>query len=203
MITTSTPPPHVFLVDDDLSILRALSRGLCALGFRVRTWDSAIAFLREQDPQAPGCLVADVAMPEVDGFKLQAMLAARGETRPIIFITGKGCISMSVEAMRSGAVTFLSKPVHLAELAAAVHEAVARDATERQRRARRSTIEDRMSRLTARDFWIYEQADLRGAWGGGEDGESASATRHGQDAGKVRGGARDDELRSGCARQLA
>jgi FixJ family two-component response regulator len=151
MISTSIPSPHVFLVDDDPSVLRTLGRGLCAHGFNVRAWDSAVAFLREQDPQAPGCLVADVAMPGVDGLELQAMLEARGEARPIIFITGKGSISMSVEAMRGGAVTFLSKPVHLSELAEAVREAVARDAAARQSRARRFAIEDRMSRLTARE----------------------------------------------------
>jgi RNA polymerase sigma factor (sigma-70 family) len=143
-------------IDDDPSILRALSRGLCAYGFSVRTWICALTFLREQDPQAPGCVVADVAMPGLNGLELQAVLAARGEARPIIFITGKGSIPMSVEAMRAGAVTFLSKPVHLPELADAVREAVARDASMRQSRAQRSVIENRMSRLTAREREVLE-----------------------------------------------
>jgi FixJ family two-component response regulator len=143
--------PQVFLIDDDPLILRALGRGLSAYGFRVRTWDSTLVFLSEDDPQAPGCLVTDVAMPGLNGLELQAVLAARGRVRPIIFITGKGSIPMSVQAMRAGAITFLPKPVQLSELTAAVREAIAQDISMRQSRARRAVIEDRMAQLTARE----------------------------------------------------
>jgi FixJ family two-component response regulator len=143
--------PQVFVIDDDPMILRALTRGLGIHGFSVRTWDSAQAFLRDHDPQAPGCLIADVAMPDVDGLELQAMLAARDQARPMIFITGKGSIPLSVRAMRAGAVAFLQKPVQLTDLAAAVHEALAQDASRRQICAHRSAIEERLRNLTARE----------------------------------------------------
>src|SRR5262249_15418109 len=124
--------PEVFLVDDDPLICKALSRGLMAEGFRVRTWESALAFLRDHDPEAPGCLVTDIAMPGLNGLELQNLLCARGSDRPIVFITGKGSIQLSVQAMRAGAVSFLPKPVHLAELAAVIREAIVQDARARQ-----------------------------------------------------------------------
>ena len=143
--------PQVFLIDDDPLILRAISRGLCIHGFSVRTWLSALAFLREEDPLTPGCVVADVAMLGLDGLELQAALAARGEVRPIIFITGHGSISMAVQAMRAGAVAFFPKPVQLAELAAAVHDALTRESSMRETSIHRAAIEDRLWHLTARE----------------------------------------------------
>jgi RNA polymerase sigma factor (sigma-70 family) len=143
--------PQVFLIDDDPSILRALSRGLCAHGFRVRAWVSALAFLREEDPLAPGCVVADVTMQGLDGLGLQAALAARGEVRPIIFITGNASIPMAVQAMRAGALAFLQKPVQLADLTAAIYDALAQESSMRESCARRAAIEDRLLHLTARE----------------------------------------------------
>jgi len=90
-------------------------RGLTAEGFNVRSWTDALDFLRKHDPAVPGCLITDVAMPSLSGLDLQRELTRSGCMRPIVFITGKGDISMSVQAMRAGAVTFLAKPVSLAE----------------------------------------------------------------------------------------
>jgi FixJ family two-component response regulator len=90
-------------------------------------------------------------MPDLDGLELQAVLAARGHLRPMIFITGKGSIPMSVQAMRAGAVAFLPKPVQLPELVVAVGEALAQDVSMRQRCTRRAAIEDRLGHLTARE----------------------------------------------------
>ena len=112
----------------------ALRRGLAAEGFAVRAFESADAFLAAHDPDSPGCLVADVAMPGMSGLELQSVLAARGCARPIIFVTARGSIPMSVQAMRAGAVTFLPKPVRLAELVAAVREAFERDRRDREER---------------------------------------------------------------------
>jgi FixJ family two-component response regulator len=151
MMNTTTPEPTVFLVDDDALIVRALSRGLAAEGFMVRSWTDATAFLREHDPTVPGCLVTDVAMPTLSGLELQTELISSGCMRPIVFITGKGDIPMSVQAMRAGAVTFLPKPVRLADLAAAVREAVDRDATIRESCRRRATIDLRLNALTPRE----------------------------------------------------
>ena len=150
-MTGTRPEPAVFLVDDDATVRAALRRGLAAEGFRVCLFESADAFLAGHDPEAPGCLVADVAMPGMSGLELQSLLAARGSARPIIFITGRGSIPMSVQAMRAGAVTFLSKPVRLEELAAAVREALERDRRSRAEQAERRAVESRLQALTSRE----------------------------------------------------
>ncbi|MBX5461497.1 MAG: response regulator transcription factor [Steroidobacteraceae bacterium] len=147
---------QVFLIDDDPSICRALSRGLASEGFRVRTWTSPTEFLEARDPEAPGCVVADIAMPEIDGLELQRTLCADGRGWPIVFITGIGTVETTVQAMRAGAVTFLPKPVHLAELAAAVREALERDACAREARAHRELIASRLAELTARERQVLE-----------------------------------------------
>jgi len=129
--TESTPT--VYLVDDDASIRSALTRALNAEGFHVMSWASADAFLADYDPEKPGCLVADVAMPGTDGLQLQQLLSVSDRNLPIVFITGNANVRMSVQAMRAGAVTFLPKPVRLSELAAAVREAQERDSSARQK----------------------------------------------------------------------
>jgi len=148
--------PTVFLVDDDETVRAALRRGLVAEGFRVRLFESADAFLTEHDPALPGCLIADVSMPGMSGLELQSLLSARGCARPIIFITGKGSIPMSVQAMRAGAVTFLPKPVRLGELAAAVREGFERDRRWRDEQAERSEVESRLRALTSREREVLE-----------------------------------------------
>ena len=146
----------VFLVDDDATVRAALRRGLVAEGFTVRLFDSADAFLAGDDPDLPGCLIADVAMPGMSGLELQSLLAGRGYSRPIIFITGKGSIPMSVQAMRAGAVTFLPKPVRLGELSAAVREAFERDRRRREEQAERTEVESRLNALTGREREVLE-----------------------------------------------
>jgi FixJ family two-component response regulator len=143
--------PTVFLVDDDAAVVSALSRGLTAEGFNVRSWTDAVSFLRDHDPSVPGCLITDVAMPSLSGLELQNELSESGCTRPIVFITGQGDIPMSVRAMRAGAVTFLPKPVTLADLSAAVHEAIAKDAAIRESSKRRATLDQRLNALTPRE----------------------------------------------------
>jgi FixJ family two-component response regulator len=150
-IEESAEIPTVFLVDDDASVRTAFTRGLTAEGFAVRSWESADAFLRDHDPAEPGCLVADVTMPGTTGLELQSLLATSGCTRPIVFVTAHGNVPMSVQAMRAGAVTFLPKPVRLAELSAAIREACERDRVNRQRSARREAVQTRFRCLTARE----------------------------------------------------
>jgi FixJ family two-component response regulator len=148
--------PTVFLVDDDASVRSALTRALNAEGFHVLSWASADAFLADYDPDKPGCLVADVAMPGTDGLQLQSLLATSDHSLPIVFITGNGNVRMSVQAMRAGAVTFLPKPVRLAELAAAVREALERDRNARQKHAARAAIQARLAALTARERQVFD-----------------------------------------------
>jgi FixJ family two-component response regulator len=150
-MNASAMEPTVFLVDDDAAVVSALSRGLTAEGFSVRSWTDAVSFLRDHDPSVPGCLITDVAMPSLSGLELQNALSESGCTRPIVFITGQGDIPMSVRAMRAGAVTFLPKPVTLADLSAAVHEAIAKDAAIRESSKRRATLDQRLNALTPRE----------------------------------------------------
>lgn len=120
------------------------------------SWASADAFLADYDPEKPGCLVADVAMPGTDGLQLQQLLTASDRSLPIVFITGNANVRMSVQAMRAGAVTFLPKPVRLSELAAAVREAQERDCNVRQKRATRAAIQSRLAALTARERQVFD-----------------------------------------------
>jgi FixJ family two-component response regulator len=123
----------VFLVDDDPSVLRALGRLLCAAGHKVAGFASAQEFLDRQDPEAPGCVVLDVAMPGSDGLKLQEELVRAGNRLPIVFLTGHGDAQMRERAMQAGAVAFLSKPCLDDELLAAVERALMRDSQLRHR----------------------------------------------------------------------
>jgi RNA polymerase sigma factor (sigma-70 family) len=150
------PQPLVFLLDDEESIVVALGRMLQASGFAIRCWTSAPEFLAAHDPDVPGCLVADVRMPGMSGLELQRALQARGIDRSIVFITGRGDIATTVQAMRAGAVTFLSKPVQRAELVAAVREAIAKDAEAREQHRERQEISRRLASLTPRERQVLD-----------------------------------------------
>jgi FixJ family two-component response regulator len=141
----------VFLVDDDVGVLKALARLLRIAGYTVREFSSPREFLAAHDPSVPGCAVFDVAMPELDGLQLQAALTAQGIPRPVIFITGFGNVPTSVRAMKAGAVDFLTKPVNDQELLAAIANAVARDATARRSHEELTTIATRLATLTRRE----------------------------------------------------
>ena len=104
--------PTVFVVDDYAPGRRSISRLLQAAGFAVTAFASAKEFLAQYDPETPGCLVLDLAMPAVSGLELQGMLADRGSLLPIIFLTAHGDIPKSVQAMKRGATDFLTKPVN-------------------------------------------------------------------------------------------
>lgn len=148
--------PTVFLLDDDETVLVALERVLKASGFQVRACASAVEFFAAHDPDAAGCLVADVCMPGMDGLELQRALRAVGCDRPIVFITGQGDIPTTVQAMRAGAVTFLSKPVPSAELVAAINEALARDAQQRTERHEWLELSKRLASLTPREHQVLD-----------------------------------------------
>jgi FixJ family two-component response regulator len=141
----------VFVVDDDASVRRSTERLLRAAGFDVRTFASAKEFKDQPPVDRPACLVLDVSLPGLSGLDLQRELAASGVRIPIVFITGRGTIPMSVRAMKDGAVEFLTKPVRSRDLLAAIETALERDrAAHRDRRAA-SALRDRYERLTARE----------------------------------------------------
>jgi FixJ family two-component response regulator len=146
----------VFLVDDDPSVLRALSRLLRTAGYGARTFHSSREFLADHDPAVPGCLVLDLAMPGLNGLELQEALAASGSQRPIVFVSGHGDVSSSVQAMKAGAVDFLTKPVSEENLLAAVGRAIARDRRMRQAWAELQAIGARLATLTPREREVLE-----------------------------------------------
>ena len=143
--------PIVFVVDDDAAARSAAESLLHSVGLRVETFASASAFLERTLPDAPCCLVLDVRLPRVSGIELQRDLTARGATIPIIFITGHGDIPMSVEAMKAGAMEFLTKPFRGQVLLDAIHKAIERDRSIRHEKARLAQLRGRLDSLTSRE----------------------------------------------------
>jgi FixJ family two-component response regulator len=149
--------PTVYLVDDDPDLLKALQRLLQSAGLQVAAFGSAHDFLHDHDRLAQGCLVLDLAMPGLNGLQLQRELALRASSLPIVFLTGRGDIAASVQAMKHGAADFLTKPVDDAELLAAIQQALA---TNRQRRGalvERDRIAGCLAGLTERERQVLEQ----------------------------------------------
>ncbi len=145
--------PCVHVVDDDVSFLTAVSRLLRASGFTVHTHASAVDFLAGHD-DGPGCVVADLRMPGVDGLALQAALSRTRDPLPILFLTGQGDIASSVRAMRDGAEDFLEKTAPRNELLDAVRRALARDERERETRHRREALRARFATFTTREHQV-------------------------------------------------
>jgi FixJ family two-component response regulator len=143
--------PQVFVIDDEPSVRKSLERLLRAGGLTVACFESAHEYLAQYDPDVSGCLVLDLSMPGLTGLELQQALAARGPAPPIVFLTGRGDLPSSVQAMKRGAVDFLAKPVDEAVLLAAVHEAIEKDRVERLERAGVAAIRARLATLTPRE----------------------------------------------------
>jgi FixJ family two-component response regulator len=150
----SKTKPIVQIVDDDASFLAATSRLLRASGFAVQTFSSANEFLTRRDPDAPGCVVADLQMPGINGLELQSMLFETGNPPPLLFLTGHGDIPSTVHAMRDGAVDFLEKRAPREKLLEAVRRALERDAREREERARQRELRVRFEALSARELEV-------------------------------------------------
>jgi FixJ family two-component response regulator len=150
----------VFLVDDDPSVLTALSRMVRASGYESRGFLSPRDFLREHDPAVPGCVVLDLAMPDVDGLELQQRLAQAGGGRPIIFLSGRADIPASVRAMKAGAIDFLVKPVRRDDLLSAIARAEERDAAARAAADKQKSVNSRLSRLTPRERQVLDHVVL-------------------------------------------
>src|SRR6188508_540636 len=142
----------VFLVDDDASVRRALTRLIKSAGHNVRTFASAREFLDTKTAsEEAGCLVLDVRMPGLTGLDLQRELQSRNRNLPIVFITGHGDIPMSVNAMKAGAVDFLPKPVKDSDLLRAIKQALAHADSDRAKRDELEGLRKRMEKLTARE----------------------------------------------------
>jgi FixJ family two-component response regulator len=141
----------VFVVDDDAGVRAAIRGLLKSAGLRCESFRSAEEFLRRNQPDGPSCLVLDISLPGVNGLEFQRELADAGFQIPIIFITGHGDIPMTVKAMKSGAVEFLTKPFVDQELLDAIEQALERDRVTRQQGGKLAELRKRYATLTARE----------------------------------------------------
>lgn len=141
----------VFLVDDDPSILKSLTRLLDSAGYKTKAFPTAHAFLEGHDAATPGCAIVDLALPGMNGLGLQRVLADQGGQRQIIFLSGQGTIPATVDAIQAGAIDFLTKPVTRKTLVEAIEKAAARDEKARQLSHEREMIEMKLRRLTPRE----------------------------------------------------
>ncbi|MEA2079534.1 MAG: response regulator [Pseudomonadota bacterium] len=146
----------IFLVDDDAAVRDALCLFLEGTGFAVRAFDSAEAFLGEIDGMGRGVLVLDQRMTGMSGLELQSKLKMRGAEVPTIFITGHGDVSMSVRAMKEGAVDFLEKPFRNSDLLASIEQVLAQDAASRGDYLHQARVRVKCNRLTPREKEVME-----------------------------------------------
>jgi FixJ family two-component response regulator len=147
--------PLVFVVDDNPSVRKSLSRLLAAAGYTVEAFASAREFLTRGPSEDPCCLVLDVRMPGLTGIELQAALAAAGRRMSIVFLTGHVDVPMSVKAMKGGAVDLLTKPIDREALLAAIVRAVAKDTEDRSEEIRIAEIRQRVKTLTVRETQVF------------------------------------------------
>jgi len=152
--TLSSRPGTVFIIDDDASFLKSISRLLSAVGYPVHAFQSAREFLDQLTPETSGCVITDLQMPGMDGLKLQEAMKKTANPLPVIFLTGQGDIPTSVSAMRGGAEDFLTKRAPKEELLAAVERAFEREAKERLQRARLRHLHERFRDLSERELEV-------------------------------------------------
>ena len=141
----------VFIIDDDAAVRASIQDLLESVGLRAESFGTAEEFLRSKMPDGPSCLVLDVRLPGVNGLDFQRRLIDAGFQIPIIFITGHGDIPMTVKAMKSGAVEFLTKPFQERELLGAIRQALDRDRATRRQQGKLAELRKQYSALTARE----------------------------------------------------
>ncbi len=148
--------PTVFIVDDDAAIRFAMQALMESVNLTHEIFASADEFLEKTTEQRPGCLVLDIRMPGLGGLELQEELIKRGNTLPIIFITGHGDVPMAVEAMQKGAVDFIQKPFRDQELLDRIREALATDEERREAQQHHAEVAGRLDRLTNREREVFD-----------------------------------------------
>ncbi|HEV2730105.1 MAG TPA: response regulator transcription factor [Terriglobales bacterium] len=148
---TAASPSTVFIIDDDASVRASIQGLLKSVGLRSQSFASAQEFLARRSDDGPSCLVLDVRLPGQSGLDFQRHLSEAGVQIPIIFITGHGDIPMSVRAMKSGAVEFLTKPFGDQDLLDAIYLALERDRVRRQQQSEMADLRKRYETLTARE----------------------------------------------------
>jgi FixJ family two-component response regulator len=148
---TSVGAQTVFIIDDDAAVRASIEDLLESLGLRSESFGTAEEFLKRKRPEGPSCLVLDVRLPGLNGLDFQRRLVDAGIRIPIIFVTGHGDIPMTVQAMKSGAVEFLTKPFLDDDLLRAIHQALDRDAVAREQQSNLAELRERYEGLTARE----------------------------------------------------
>jgi FixJ family two-component response regulator len=147
--------PIVFVVDDDPAVCLSMKRLIRSLGPEVQTFSSAQEFLRAKRPDAPGCLVLDVRLPDLSGLDLQKELNKANVDLPIVFVTGHADIPMSVRAMKAGAIEFLTKPFREQDLLEAIQHGIGQHRTAREQRAEVAELQQRYDSLTPREREVF------------------------------------------------
>jgi FixJ family two-component response regulator len=147
--------PIVFVVDDESAVGVSIKRLLHSVGLEARHFTSASEFLLAKRPDAPGCIVLDVRLPDLSGLDLQQELAKANVDLPVIFVTGHADIPMTVRAMKAGAVEFLTKPFREQELLEAVQRAISRHRQIRDQRASMRVLQSRYELLTPREREVF------------------------------------------------
>jgi FixJ family two-component response regulator len=148
-------PPVVFIIEDDPSFCTFLQRLVGILGLQSQVFSTAEEFLQSARLDAPGCLILDIMMPGLSGLELQRELARAHVPLPIIFITGHGDIPMSVQAMKAGAVSFLTKPLRNQDLLDAIREAITLDRAARERLRELTSLRQQYALLTPRECEVF------------------------------------------------
>lgn len=148
--------PTVYVVDDDGGMRRALDALLSTVGYETAVFSRPSEFLATFKPNAPGCLVLDIRMPDMSGLELQRHLNRMGSTLPVIFITGHGDVPMAVQAMKEGAFEFIQKPFRDQDLIDRINHALKQDAENRNMVARRAEVHHRLESLTARERQVMD-----------------------------------------------
>ena len=147
--------PIIYIVDDDVSVCRALSLLLKSHRFKVETFTRATGFLACRHPKLPSCLVLDIQLPDINGLDLQEAMERRGISIPIVFITGQGDIPMSVKGMKAGAIDFLPKPFTQKKLLDAITQAIVKNKVQIKEQAAISKIKCRIRTLSSRELEVF------------------------------------------------
>ncbi len=148
--------PTIFVIDDQASVRHALGEMLGVFGFNVETYESADGFVLSIDGRRPGCIVADVRMPGMDGIALVRELKRRKIALPVVLISGHADVPMAVEAIKAGAEDFIEKPVDDAKLVAAINRALSQAFEQQDTRKAADTLTLRFARLTPRQIEIFD-----------------------------------------------
>ena len=147
----------ILVIDDDVNLRNSIGRLLRSVGLNSRLFASVSDFLKSEPPDGPNCLVLDVRLPGQSGLEFQRELTAAGKELPIIFITGHGDIPMSVQAMKSGAIEFLTKPIRDQEFLDAIQCGLKRDRVRRQNESALADLKRRFATLSPRELQVMIQ----------------------------------------------